>query len=238
MSLAFAVPAFTLWHDELWDTILDLSILLDDGTWVLVGGQAVIANALVHDRTGARMTRDPDPIGRLVTVSSALPKVKLSFAYLGFELEARSSSPGSVLRFRRSPDAAGSDLGPQEWTVHVVGVTELPGGDQALARRVYYHVSKGPRAPSVPVPDLMSTLVYEASQFAVDMADPFVHARDAAFLVSLLDDPIHERGRLTPVDRRALRVLDAAVGDRSHHVWETIPVERDAFARWRLLLAV
>lgn len=238
MSLAFAVPAFTLWHDELWDTILDLSFLLDDGTWVLVGGQAVIANALVHDRTDARMQRDPDPIGRLVTVSSALPKAKLAFSYLGFEADGRDATAGSPLRFRRAPDSSGSGLGPQVWTVHVVGVTELLGGDQALARRVSYQVSKGMRSPSVPVPDLLSTVVYEASQFAVDTVDPFVHARDAAFLVSLLDDPIHERGRLTPGDRRALRVLDAAVGDRANHVWESLPPERDAFTRWRLLLSV
>ena len=119
----------------------------------------------------------------------------------------------------------------------MVGVTELFGGDQALARRVPYLATKGMRAPRVPVPDLLSTVIYEASQFAMNTSDPFAHARDAAFLVSLIDDPEHERGRLTPMDRRALRVLDAAVGDREHHVWSALPPERDAFTRWRLLLA-
>lgn len=237
MSIAFAVPALDVWHDELWDTILDLSALLDDGSWVLVGGQAVVAHTLAH-RDATRAPRDSDMVGRIVTIGSSLPKVTRSLSYLGFEPDGAQPPVGTLFRYRRDADAPASGQRPQLWTVHVVGLTELHGGDQALARRVPYQASKGHRAPWVPVPDLLSSVVYEASQFAMDTTDPFAHARDAAFLASLLEDPVHERGRLTPTDRRALRVLDAAVGAREHHVWATLPAERDAFTRWRLLLAV
>ncbi len=237
MTIAFALPALEVWHDELWDTILDLSVLLDDGSWVLVGGQVVVAHALAH-RDDNRVPRDSDSVGRIVTIASSLQKVTRSLRYLGFETDGAQPPVGSLFRYRRDPDSAGSGRQPQLWTVHVVGLTELHGGDQALARRVPYLASKGLRSPRVPVPDLLATVIYEASQFAMDTSDPFAHARDAAFLVSLIDDPDHERGRLTPTDRRALRVLDAAVGEGEHHVWSALPPGRDAFARWRRLLAV
>ena len=238
MSLAFAVPSLALWHEELWDTILDLSALLDAGSWVLVGGQAVVAHALAHETDESRTPRDIDPIGRLVTTATALPTVLTTLRHLGFDPEGSQPPRAGLFRYRR--EAEGNDACdlPQTWTIHAVGVTSWHGGDQALARRVPHQATKGLRAPWVPVPDLLSTIVYEASQFATDTIDPFVHARHTAFLVSLIDDPAGERSRLTPTDRRALRVLDAAVGERGHHVWAELPSDRDTFTRWRLLLAL
>lgn len=232
MSVYFAVPPFAVWHEELWDTILDLSALLDEGSWVLVGGQATIAHALAHGCGDERMRRDPDALGRLVTIASARTTVSRTLQDLGFAPEpVADRSP--VLRFRREPEGTGHG---QEWAVHVVGVTELAGGDQALARRVPYHATKGLRSPTVPVPDLLSTVVYEAHRFAADPLDPLSHARDAAFVASLIRDPARERIRLTPDDALALRVLDAEIGEPDHHVWNLLPDERDARGRWRRLL--
>lgn len=236
MSLAFAVPRFALWHDELWDTILDLSALLDEGTWALIGGQTVVAHALASDDEHTGLLRDVDPIGRLVTTIDALPTVQRSFRYLGFDSEDAGSAGNRSLSFRREAEGPAHDQLPQLWMVHVIGVTELDGADQAYARRLPYQATKGIRAPWVPVPDLLSTVVYEAAQFCADVEQPFMHARQAAYLVSLMHDPIGERARLTPGDRRALRSLDAAVGIREHHVWDGLPAHRDAFTRWRLLL--
>ena len=236
MSLAFAVPPFALWHDELWDTILDLSALLDEGSWVLVGGQAVLAHALARDIDSRR--RVIDPVGRLVTTGSALANVIRSFTYLGFEADGVQPPLAAQFRYRREPEGSSPQDRSQTWTLNVVGVTAADGGAQALARLSTHQATKGLRAPLVPVPDLLSTIVYEACQFAVDTVDPFVHARDAAFLVSLIDDPVAEARRLTPADRRALRVLDAAVGGPGHHIWSRVSSERDAFRRWTSLLEV
>ena len=237
MSLAFAVPVFATWHEELWNTILDLSVLLENESWALVGGQTVIAHGLAHDIAAPRVTRESDGDGRLVTTADSMTAVTRSMRDLGFSLENPSvTSP--LYRFVRDADEVSADTHTQVWTVHVVGATQHFGGDQALARRVPYQVTKGLRAPWVPVPDLMSTIVYEAAQFGCDTTEPFAHARDAAFLVSLISDPEQERARLTPKDRRALASLDAAVGVRSHHVWAQLPFDRDAFTKWRLLLTV
>lgn len=238
MSLAFAVPPFALWHDELWDTILDLSALLDDGTWALAGGQAVVAHALASDDDDTDLLRDVDPIGRLITTADALPTVERSFRNLGFESVGPSNPVVPRFSFRRDAEGLAPEDLPQSWMVHVIGITELEGADQAYARRLPYQATKGLRAPWVPVPDLLSTIVYEAAQFCADVEQPFMHARQAAYLVSLLSHPVGERARLTPSDRRALRSLDAAVGTRDHHVWDELPAHRDAFTRWRLLLSV
>ena len=79
MTIAFALPTLEVWLDELWDTILDLSALLDDGSWVLVGGQAIVAHTLAH-RDDTRAPRDSDSVGRIVTVASSLQKVTRSLA--------------------------------------------------------------------------------------------------------------------------------------------------------------
>lgn len=236
MSLAFAVPVLAPWHEDLWDTILDLSLLLQDESWALVGGQTVVAHGLAHHAAAPRMTRKSDGTGCLVTSAESMHAVTRSMRDLGFSVE-KPNGPDPLYRFLRDADQTCADTSAQVWTAHVVGVTEHLGGDQALARRVPYQVTKGLRSPWVPVPDLISTIIYEAAQFSSDTAEPFAHARDTAFLVSLISDPDRERARLTPADRRALRSLDAAVGERSHHVWAQLPFDRDAFTRWRLLLA-
>ncbi len=233
MSLAFAVPPFSLWHDELWDTILDLSALLDEGSWALIGGQAVVAHALALDDE-TDLLRDVDPLGGIVTTVDSLPNLERSFRYLGF---GGIPSTGPGFRFRRDAEGPAPDQLPQTWAVHVIGVTEWDGADQAYARRLPFQATKGLRAPWVPVPDLLATIVYEAARFCADLEQPFLHARQAAYLVSMLHDPVGEGARLTPGDRRALRSLDAAVGRPDHHVWQELPTHRDAFARWRSLLS-
>lgn len=235
MSIAFAVPESTVWPDELWDTILDLSALLDEGSWVLVGGHAVLAHALAHDGDCELVSHTARPLGRLVTTASAMPTVIRCLRELGFVLEEPSVS--TEFRFSRPAERGSSTDLPQQWIVDVTGITSLSGGDQALERCEPRGASKGLRAPSVPLPSLLASIVYEAAQFGSSTTEPFVHARNAAFLVSFVHDPIGTRHELTPADRRILRALDAAVGLRQHSVWSRLPIDPDAFIRWKLLIA-
>lgn len=232
MSLAFAVPTFGLWRDELWDTILDLSALLPVGSWVLVGGQAVMAHSLAQDASPGH-SRDADTVGHIVVTEASMPTVRHTFRDLGFT--TANTAPTSDLRYSRAADEIGSSASPQLWTVHVTGSTRLHGADSALANREPYQVTKGLRAPCVPVPTLAAMIVYEAARFAHDTATPFVHARDAAFLASILDDPRDARERMSGTDRHTLQVLDAAVGDPEHHVWTRLADPYSAHARWRAL---
>ena len=232
MSLAFAVPTFAVWCDELWDTILDLSALLPVGSWVLIGGQAVTAHSLAQ-AAAAGPGRDVDAVGRIVVTEASMPMVRHTFRDLGFT--TANAAPTSDLRFSRDADDSGSSALPQVWTVHVAGSTSLLGADRALENREPYQVTKGLRAPCVPVPTLAATIVYEAARFARETETPFRHARDAAFLTSRLDDPRDARERMSGTDRYTLSALDAAVGNPDHHVWTRLADPYSAHARWRAL---
>ena len=238
MSLTFAVPESALWRDELWDTVLDLSGLLDDDSWVLVGFQAVTAHALARGVDEVAVSSRDETPGRLVTSLAGMPGVMRALTYLGFEAEGLHQLHLSQFRYTRGAEGAARENRAQSWVVHVAGAADETGGDQALDRREPYLVSKGMRAPLVPVPSLLASIVYEAAQFGTNTTAPFVHARDTAFLVSLLEDPAAARAALTAADLRTLRSLDAAVGHPSHSVWRRLPAGRDAFGRWKLLLAV
>ena len=234
MGSIFAVPPLSESLDEVWDTILDLASLLDDGTWVLVGDQAVLAHAVAERDAAGRLASTSGSLSRIVTVASALANVRSTFQDLGFDPDATIVPGDDTIGFVRESD--GPDRFAQRWRAHVVGRTHLAGGDQALARRVPFQVTKGLRSPSVPVPDLLSTIVYEAHQFAPTAAGADARATDIAFLVSHLDDVAHQAERLTPSDGRALAVVDEAIGDPAHPVWATQPPERKAHAKWRILL--
>lgn len=234
MSSIFAVPPLSESLDEVWDTILDLASLLDDGTWVLVGDQAVLAHAVAERDAADRLVSTPGSLSRIVTVASALKKVRSTFQDLGFDPDPTVVPGDDTIGFVRESD--GPDRFPQRWRVHVVGKTHLAGGDQALARRVPFKVTKGLRSPYVPVPDLLSTVIYEAHQFAPSAAGADARAADIAFLVSHLDDVAHQAERLTPSDRRALATVDEAIGGASHPVWAALPPGRKADRKWRTLL--
>ena len=194
-----------------------------------------MAHALAHDGDCELVSHTARPLGRLVTTASAMPTVIRCLRELGFTLE--DTSIATEFRFSRPSERESLSDVPQQWVVDVTGVTSLNGGDQALERCEPRGASKGLRAPSVPLPSLLASIVYEAAQFGSSTTEPFVHARNAALLASLVPNPISARQDITPADRRILRVLDAAVGLRQHSVWSRLPIEPDAFIRWKLLLA-
>ncbi len=234
MVETFAVPTQAVWRDELWDTILDIAALAGEHSWALVGNQAVTAHALAAERgaLAAPLTRDHS--GHIVTTEAELADLELSMRYLGFTLQKGSTA---VSRFhRRDADAGSAEQHPQCWTITAGG--SVSSITQAFARRVPYRVTKGARSVSVPVPDLLSAVVFEASRFAHDSDDPFSHARAAAFLVALMDDPAAEGARMSILDRCTLRALDASIGFASHHAWAVPTTGATAFERWTALLRI
>lgn len=238
MSHAFDVPTLPAWQGELWETVLDLGTLLANSHWALSGAQAVAAHGFVHDPDAPCTDRDIDRVGRIITNADSFTAVRQSLRFLGFDDDAIQPPHAANYCFRRAAESGTFREDAQVWTVSVLGTTTLVGGDQAFARRFHHPVSTLARSAVVPVPDLLSTMIFEAAQFGADTANPFCHARNAAYLMSMLPDPEHERQRLTEPDERLLRALDAAVGRHDHHVWTELDDDCDTFARWRALLSV
>ena len=131
------------------------------------------------------------------------------------------------------------DHSPPNWkptTVPPLQTIQIAGGNQALQRLQVITVTKGGRTSDVPVPSVLGSLILKAAAYQVDSRERERHAADAAFLVSLISDPPDLASQLKGSDRKRLRVLNKAIGPRSHPIWASLGADAgDAYASWQLL---
>jgi len=148
-----------------------------------------------------------------------------------------------VYRFVRASDNARADVlapdhTPPRWLRTVGGDTiRIEGGTQALRRAMPVRVVKGDQSAIVPVPDLLGALVLEAAAWATDARDRERHSGDAAFLVSLLSDPLAERDRFAGSDRKRLLRLNKVLDDPDAAEWRRLgDAADDGHATWQPLV--
>lgn len=240
---SFTMPPRTGTLDGLWEVILDLADNLPPMSWALIGGQMVMAHGLAGGRTPTRASQDVDILGNLTASSTALRTVVTAVRNLDFEPEP--SIDGKRLhRFVRTTDNQVIDVlapghSPPGWkptTVPPLQTIRIAGGNQALQRLVAITVTKGGRTSDVPVPSVLGSLILKAAAYQVDSRDRERHAADAAFLVSLMTDPLDLVRQLKGSDRKRLRVLNTLIGPRSHPVWASLSARAgDTYATWQLL---
>ena len=240
---SFTMPPLTETLDGLWEVILDLADQLPPLSWALVGGQMVMAHGLAAGRTPTRASQDIDILGNLITSSIAVRTAVAAVRELGFKPEP--SMDGKRLhRFVRTKDNQAIDIlapdhSPPGWkptTVPPLQTIQIAGGNQALQRLQVITVTKDDRTSDVPVPSVLGSLILKAAAYQVDSRDRERHAADAAFLVSLITDPFDLAGQLKGSDRKRLRVLNTAIGSRTHPVWASLGTNAgDAYATWQLL---
>ncbi len=131
------------------------------------------------------------------------------------------------------------DHSPPNWkptTLPPLQTLQIAGGNQALQRLRVITVTKDDRTGDVPVPSVLGSLILKAAAYQVDSRERERHAADAAFLVSLISDPLDLASQLKGSDRKRLHVLNTLIGSRSHPVWASLgAVARDAHATWELL---
>jgi hypothetical protein len=132
------------------------------------------------------------------------------------------------------------DHSPPRWSLRTAagGTTiRVEGGHQALERATRLTVVKGGRSAIVPVPDLLGVLVLKAAAWTTDSRDRGRHSGDAAFLASLMTDPLTERTRFAGSDRKRLQRLDSVLHDPDAAEWRALgDAGADGHAVWRLLL--
>ena len=240
---SFTMPPLKGALDGLWEVILDLADNLPSKSWELIGGQMVMAHGLAAGRTPTRASQDIDVLGNLITSSQALRTAVAAVRELGFSPEP--SMDGKRLhRFVRTKDNQAIDIlapdhSPPGWkptTVPPLQTIQIAGGNQALQRLQVITITKGGHTSDVPVPSVLGSLILKAAAYQVDGRDRERHAADAAFLVSLITDPLDLAGQLNGSDRKRLRVLNTLIGSRSHPVWASLgAVAWDAHATWELL---
>ncbi|SFO42451.1 Nucleotidyl transferase AbiEii toxin, Type IV TA system [Geodermatophilus obscurus] len=238
------LPPLTGALDRLWDLVLDLADQLEPAGWVLVGGQMVMLHGLAAGRTATRASQDVDVLADLLTDRASLSRCVQAVRRL--DLAPQPDSAGKVYRFRRAADGAVVDVlapdhSPPRWSLRTAAggqTIQVDGGHQALQRATRLTVVKGDRSAVVPVPDLLGALVLKAAAWTADNRDRARHSGDAAFLASLVTDPLAERIRFAGSDRKRLRRLDAVLGDPDAAEWRRLGDRADdGHATWRLLLA-
>jgi len=230
---------------QLWQAIFDLCDRLPPDGWILVGGQMVMAHGLAARRTAPRVSRDIDLMANLITSGNSLHRCVETVRGLGFE--GRPSMDGrSLHRFARRSDALVIDVLAPDHAPPNRRLTTVPprmtiaveGGRQALTRAVGLEASFGERSVLLPVPSVLGALVLKAAAYRADPRDRERHAEDAAFLVSLIEDPIAAREQLAGSDRKRLLGLDRVIGEVEHRVWRQLgEYGLDAHTTWRLLLS-
>jgi hypothetical protein len=228
--------------NTLWALVLDIAERIPPNRWVLIGGQMVMLHGLAAGRAPTRASQDVDVLADLLTDSAGLSRCVSALHEL--HLRPETDSAGRVYRFRRATDNATADVlapdhTPPRWSLRTAGgdTIQVAGGRQALQRTVLMTVRKGDRSAVVPVPDRLGALVLKAAAWAADSRDRERHSGDAAFLVSLMSDPLAERARFAGSDRKRLLRLDAVLADPDAPEWRALgPAAADGYTAWRLLL--
>jgi len=78
--------------------------------------------------------------------------------------------------------------------------------------------------------------VLKAAAWATDSRDRERHSGDAAFLASLIADPLAARSRFAGSDRKRLLKLNTVLGNPDATEWRQLgDVADDGYATWRLL---
>lgn len=226
---------------ELWKTLLELTENRS-GEWTLIGGLMVLVQALEHDTTPPRVSRDIDVLVNVRVVSDSIPEFVRGLEQRGFEL-AGFSAEGVAHRYNRrgisvdvlSPEGVGPHANLS--TTASGHTLEVPGGTQALDRTELLPIVVGTTTGHIPRPSLLGAIVCKACAVFVD-DDPDAQRLDLAFLLSLVDDPLALSEELTNKDRSRL-LARHGLSDPNDPAWAMLdPAAQDlGRAALRLLTA-
>jgi hypothetical protein len=176
--------------------------------WTLIGAHMVALHGWARGREQIRPSRDADILVDVRTVTDGT--VRLSEALLGRDYSFAGASPEGVgHRFTKgqiSIDVLGPDGVGARADLRTVGgarTVRVPGGTQALQRSAATEVRSRATVGTVPVPSLLGALLVKIRAILVD-DQPEAQRRDAAFLLSLVDDPEAHAADLSASERRWL----------------------------------
>jgi hypothetical protein len=215
-----------------WPSVFELSEVLSEESWVLVGGLMVQAHAMANGIDAVRPTVDLDILLDIELSSSVVMKADRAISALGYVLQ----EPGDVRR-KQSPHyryVRHSVIGVEKIDVMVpdhAGPTarrrlhgrpmfEVEGGTQALGRTMTCELKSISSEPTrITVPDELGALILKSAAYTADNRDRERHLQDAAVLAACMTDHATELHRLGGSDRKRLRVLAKALADPTNPAW-------------------
>ena len=216
----------------LWQVIIGITHI-PHVVWVVVGGQMVLAHALLQDTVPPAITEDADAVVDLRTPRKPMHVIVAHLIEQGFT-HAGMSPDGIGHRYIKPgvPVALTFDLLAPEGlgartdktTTPPARTIEVPGGTQALRRLIKVKVTAGGETADVPLPSLLAAVVLKGAAVGSPQIRPSMkgkHLRDLAFLCSLVQDPFSMRQEMDLKDLSRVRA--------AHHLHDA------SYASWRLL---
>lgn len=241
---AIVLPSMSPAQESGWEILLSLAEVFPDH-WCLVGGQMVWLLAAEHDVEPPRATDDVDIVidiradpTRMRRICSwlenqGLPLAGISDQGIGHRYQrACEEGPGTVIFDVLAPDGIGqrADL----TTTPPARTLSAPGTTAVLNSAELVEVLLRNRVGHVRRPSLLASVIAKAS--ATTIAVRVNQERDwtdAAFLLSLIPDPITAARGLASHDRRRIRRL-APLLDETHLAWRPLSRERRQLGRTAL----
>ena len=219
-----------------WLVLLDLAEAFPTG-WCLLGGQMVWLLATERGVDPPRATDDVDVVVDIRSEPDGIRELCLWLESSGFDLEgispegighryvrAASPGPGRVIFDVLAPDNVGERANLS--TTKGARTLEVPGSRVALNNAERVQVSVGVRVGWVYRPKLTAAIAVKAA--ATTITSRFIVERDfadAAFLLSLIPDPVTAAEDLSNSERRQLRML-RPLTNAGHQSWTSLGAER------------
>jgi hypothetical protein len=228
VTLGSMTPA----QEESWGILLDFYPVFPTG-WCLVGGQMVWLLANEYHVDPVRVTEDVDVVVDIRADQQAIKRLCSWPEDQHFKLEGRNAAgighryisttfqgPGKVSFDILAPDNMGqrADLttSPPARTV------SAPGTRAALDAAQGIEVVSGGRPGYILRPSLVGAIIAKTAATTIPgRENPQRDWTDAAFLLSLVPDPVAAEADLTTNQRRGLRCIRPLL-DENHWAWRTL----------------
>lgn len=219
-------------QEESWRILIDLYPVFPSG-WCLIGGQMVWLFANEYNVDPIRATEDVDVAVDIRANQQAIRRLCAWLESRHLMLEGMNTDgighryvsstyqgPGRVMFDVLAPDNVGerADLttSPPARTV------SAPGTRNALDAAQRIEVVLGDRTGQILRPSLLAAIVAKAAATTIPVREnPERDWRDAAFLLSLVPDPVAAAADLTKGQLRGLRAIVALL-DETHWAWRPL----------------
>ncbi|MDR0501549.1 MAG: hypothetical protein LBG97_09990 [Coriobacteriales bacterium] len=205
-----------------WNTLLELTDVLQPDSWILVGGLMVQAHALL-ERREVRVTKDIDILIDVLANTSNISHVLNSLESLGFSKQEpglRGSAFHRLIKGEQVVDTLIADHLPSQKRakakVDVWPMMEVPGGAQAISRRMLLSIGNTNR---IYMPNLLGAMILKAAAYQVDRRERERHLDDIALLASLITDHASALLELHGSDKKRLKAVWALLRDHNHPSW-------------------
>lgn len=226
---------------EVWRLAREVSSLLHDLPWVLIGGVMVRIIEAEHGVTTEWTTGDVDTVLDIRAVSTATEEASRRLMAAGFEPEREDGN--LTYRFVRGNDVvdvlAPDNVGDRAnlTTVPPDATMEAVGSRQALSRSRTVTIDAGDGPFDLPVPSLVGAILIKARVVGnvQNKKTRSKHERDLARLLALVPDPLAMRADLTKNERAYLRQR-ADMMNASHLAWSRVPNAEDGAISLSILI--